>query len=166
VDNALYYTFSTIAQALAAAMALLAAFAMYRLKAIDDESAGAAVMIESLTGGGAPIRQHSLLSKWTKALEAIDRRIAEAKPGPEALALREQLADLRKAAGDVRRALWLALTATAIVMTGSVWALAYVPTLVKLGWGPSALGWGVVGFGACLLIYCWLVWQALRVRAE
>jgi len=34
VADALYYTFSTIAEALAAAMALLAAFAMYRLNAV------------------------------------------------------------------------------------------------------------------------------------
>jgi len=37
MDTALYYTYSTIAQALAAAMALLSAFAMYRLNAISNE---------------------------------------------------------------------------------------------------------------------------------
>ena len=47
--SALYYTFSTIAQALAAAMALLAAFAMYRLKTIDDESSHAADLIKGTT---------------------------------------------------------------------------------------------------------------------
>ena len=51
MDNALYNTFSTIAQYLAAAMAFLAAFAMFRLKYIEDECRGAAETIDKITGG-------------------------------------------------------------------------------------------------------------------
>lgn len=36
MENALYYTFSTIAQTLAGAIALLAAFALYRLQSLDN----------------------------------------------------------------------------------------------------------------------------------
>jgi hypothetical protein len=166
VENALYYTFSTIAQALAAAIALLAAFAMYRLKGIDDESSGAAIMIESATGGGAPLRQYSLVSHWSKCVEAADRRILDARAGPEVVALRNQLVQLRIAARGVRRAMWIALAATAVVMAGSVEVLAYVPALVQTGLARKALGWGVFGFAACLLTYCWLIWQSFRVSRE
>lgn len=51
LSTTLYYTFSAIAQALAVAMALLAAIAMFRQKGIDDECTGAA-LIEGITGGG------------------------------------------------------------------------------------------------------------------
>jgi hypothetical protein len=166
MENALFYTFSTIAQALAAAMAILAAFAMYRLKGIDDESSGAAITIESQTGGGDYLRRYSLVSRWNKCLEAADRRIAETGSGAEVIALREQLRQLRTASGTIRRALWSALAATAVVMTGSVAALAYVPAICRATLAPQALQCGVVGFAVCLAAYGWLIRQSFRFSRE
>jgi hypothetical protein len=166
VENALYYTFSTIAQALAAAMTLLAAFAMYRLNAIDEESRGAAFLIESGTGGGVPLRTHYLLSHWDKCIEAASSRIAATGAGPEMVALREKIRQLRNTAHALRRVLWIALIATALVMTGSVEVLAYVPSICVAGLARQTLGWGGAGFAICLLTYCWLVWQAFRTTKE
>jgi hypothetical protein len=165
MQNALYYTFSTIAQALAAAMALLAAFAMYRLKGIDEESAGAASVIESITGGGVALRQHYLLGHWKKCMKAADERI-EIAPLREVLTLRTQLLQLRLAARGTRMALWGALGATAVVMAGSVAALAYVPEICGTGFARPVLTAGVFGFGVCLAAYTWLVWQSFRVSKE
>jgi hypothetical protein len=166
VESALYYTFSTIAQALAAAMAILAAFAMYRLNAIDVESSGAANMIESETGGGVFLRQHSYVSHWKKCIDAADRRISEVGATPELLALRDQLWQLRIAARTIRIALWIAVTATALVMAGSVAALAYVPSICRAGLAQSVLGCGVFGFAACLVAYGWLIWKSFRFSHE
>jgi hypothetical protein len=97
VENALYYTFSTIAQALAAAMAILAAFAMYRLKTIDEESVGAAALFEQETGiGGFSLKQYSLLSHWEKCLEVMNETIEKVGAGPGVVALRDQLHQLQK----------------------------------------------------------------------
>jgi hypothetical protein len=52
IGTALYYTFNTLAQALAAAMALLAALAMYGLKGIDDECRSLELLLEQDSGGG------------------------------------------------------------------------------------------------------------------
>jgi hypothetical protein len=52
MGTALYYTFNTLAQALAAAMALLAALAMYGLKGIDDECRSLELLLEQDSGGG------------------------------------------------------------------------------------------------------------------
>jgi hypothetical protein len=51
VANALYFTFSTIAQALAAAMAIIAAFAMYRLKAVKSAVFLVALLLVGCNGG-------------------------------------------------------------------------------------------------------------------
>lgn len=153
MDTVLYYTFSTIAQALAAAMAILAAFAMYRLQGIDEESRAAAVLIEGLTGGGDYLRRHSYLSRWRDCLEAAGDRIEITTGGSKdaAIALRNQLLQLRLAAAALRHALWPALGATAVVMMGSVVVLTYVPAICRAGGAGRALCSGVVGFAACLL---------------
>jgi hypothetical protein len=167
VDTALYYTFSTIAQALAAAMAILAAFAMYRLQGIDDESRDASILIEGLTGGGDYLRRYSYLSQWTKCLEIASARIeAWHANKDEVFAIRDQLRQLRLAAAAIRRALWPALGATAVVMAGSVVVLTYVPAICRAGGAQQALCSGVVGFAACLLLYGRLIWQAFRFSKE
>jgi hypothetical protein len=162
MDNALYYTFSTIAQALAAAMALLAAFAMFRLKAIDDECLGAAKTIDSMTGGGMELRQHYSVSDWTKFVEEVDRRVTDAgRNVPTVTAALERIDRLMQAEKAIRSELWLSLILTAIVMGSSVAALALVPLIVNVGVAPLILGLGVVAFGVCLWAYVRLVRESL-----
>jgi hypothetical protein len=162
MDNALYYIFSTRAQALAAAMALLAGFAMFRLKAIDDECLGAAQTIDSMTGGGMELRQHYSVSDWTKFVEEVGRRVTDqGRNMPPVAAALERINRLMQAESAIRSALRLSLRLTAIVMGGSVAALAIVPLIVGVGVAPLFLGLGVVAFGVCLWTYVRLVRESL-----
>ena len=158
MDTALYYTFSTIAQALAAAMALLAALALYRLKSIEDECRGAAETIDNVTGGGTELKQHYMVSDWTKFLEEVTRRVTEQGRTltPIATALK-RIDRLMRTEGAILRALRLSLILTAVVMGGSVAALALVPLIFAGGTAPLVLGLGVVAFGVCLWSYVYLV---------
>ena len=164
LDTALYYTFSTIAQALAAAMALLAAFAMYQLKAIDDECHKAALIIEGDTGGGITIRQFAAGSRWLEVLTEARRRI-EKTPGFAQVAseLVKRIELLLKVHRSILRALWTALAITAIAMAGSVWVLAVVPVM-SADAACLALKVGVAAFIACLVTYLWLIWVSFKPR--
>ena len=162
MDNALYNTFSTIAQSLAAAMAFLAAFAMFRLKSIEDESRGAAETIDKITGGGVELMQHYMVSDWTEFLEEVNRRVTEQdrKLTPIATALK-RIERLARAESAIRSALWLSLRLTSIIMGGSVAVLAFAPLILARGVAPLVLGLGVVAFGVCLWAYVRLVRASL-----
>src|SRR5271163_2118114 len=75
--TALNYTFSTIAQSLAAAMALLAAFAMYRLKGFSDDCGALGHLMESETGGGTYLRAYCYVGDWRGMLAAQHTRLEQ-----------------------------------------------------------------------------------------
>src|SRR5437016_2359740 len=145
MDTALYYTFSTIAQALAAAMALLAAFALYALQTIDSKCAGATEIIKGRNIiPNASVDAHARVHDWHKYFEAItslnlqvdaNRRLYDyVVPVFSGL-----LADDKA----IRTALWQSGVATAVVMAGSVAALALVPVICRFGVAGVTLGIGV-----------------------
>jgi len=164
--TALYYTFSTIAQALAAAMALLAAFALYRLKAINDECLQSALVMESDSGGGTSVRAPAYASNWAEVRQELERRVRDGQGGdwtretvPPRLARLERLL---KAHSRVLTALWVSLALTGLVAAWSVYVLAKVPGIVTSGHADATLNAGVVTTAACLASYVWLVYEAFR----
>jgi hypothetical protein len=164
--TALYYTFSTIAQALAAAMALLAAFALYRLKAIDDECLSSALTMEQDTGGGTTVRVPAIAGNWRAVCTELTRRLEGGQAwGPVRTSVEARVNRLNLlvvAHGRVRRALWLSLVLTAIVIAASIAVLACVPGIVCAHCAGATLFGGVIGTACCLASYVWLVVEAFR----
>jgi hypothetical protein len=166
IATALYYTFSTIAQALAATMALLAAFAMYRLKALDDEARDVAQLAQDQTGGGSSVRAQLIKSDWPSVIAAIDERV-KAVPGGrnDIIPLKSRIAQLATIILWVKVALWVSLALTGLVTAGSVAILATVPQVTSNDCATALLQTGVVATVICLLAYGWLLRQAFRRAA-
>jgi hypothetical protein len=169
MENALYYTFSTIAQALAAAMALLAAFTLYRLQSIDTQCVGAAenLRIANIVTDPA-ILAHANLHEWQKYVGAVRKRVPVAPSDRREIyeGVLTLLPRLIRQAAAIRRVMWISLGLTAIVMGASVWALAEVPMLCVNHWAGAALYWAVMGFAACLIAYLGLLLTAFRNLPE
>lgn len=164
--TALYYTFSTIAQALAAAMALLAAFALYRLKAIDDECLNSSLVMESDTGGATTVRIPAIAGDWGAVRREVQGRLDRHQGDPNlresVVARLDRLDQLVAAHRSLRRALWVSLVVTAVMVGGSIAVLAYVPVIVCTGYAEPTLLGGVLGTAICLASYVWLVVDAFR----
>jgi hypothetical protein len=169
ISNALFYTFSTIAQTLAGAIALLGAFVLYRLQSlraqIDEDS-------ESLSGvyGSAglelatveAVRALHREGKYYEVLE-FNSRIpipanlyqADTEKSRLRLGLQRQK--------SVLRTFLVALVLTIGLIIGSVCALAAAPAILN---DPSmsivilrvGIGWFVI----CVVVYGLLIRQALQ----
>ena len=158
-ETAVYYTFSTIAQALAAAMALLAALAMYRLKGIEDECRALGLLMEQDTGGGTYLRAYCYTSDWKGMLRAQQERVEQVQNvAQHVVALPARITILMTVTDRIRSALWISLILTALLMGGSVAILADVPMIVFADYDGCALRTGVGATVLCLLTYGWLIW--------
>jgi hypothetical protein len=161
--TSLYYTFSTIAQALAAAMALLAALAMYRLKALNDEARDAGQLAQDITGGGYSLRSHFIKSDWRALVLSIgERQKATHGANDDVTVLKSRIERLATIMSRVQIALWVSLAVTAIVLISSVAVLASVPHLRGDACAVVLLRVGVIATSFCILVYCWLLFEALR----
>ena len=162
--TSLYYLFSTIAQALAAAMALLAGIALYALQRIDAQCEGAH---RALHAANFPLTSelwtHAHLHEWPEYLAALPASIEGRgllPAGREVFgSMRLLLPKLLRAETQVRADLWISLGLTAVVMIGSVWVIAQVPWLCSAGYGGAAEVLGIVGFSACVFVYGRLAWR-------
>jgi hypothetical protein len=176
-ENGLLYLFTTIAQCLAGAIALLAAFALYSLQSINKAMSDlCALVVESFQI--TSIRNPMVTTLQTLQAEGryqafIDKRaqiLAEWSvvgiPPPESPLIDGQLNRLRAnmaAHREILSALWRALLATSIVMTGSIMATPAARFLAcwhELAWG-VAVG-SVICFAACLWLFYRLILAALR----
>ena len=167
LETALYYTFSTIAQALAAAMGLLAAFTMYRLKGLDDEGRKLAELVELNTNGGTGLRPYYYRSDWLGLLASgeLQRRREQATPQLVAEIIDPLLTRIRrihKASQEIRCPLWSSLGMTATVMALSIGVLSLVPRIVIGSLAGSVLSVGVLATVLCLVAYSWLLVEAFR----
>jgi hypothetical protein len=160
--TAVYYEYSTIAQALAAAMALLAAFAMFRLKSIDEECKGAASAVEGATGGGDQLRQHYLVSDWVTFRQEVNQRFENLRfRAPQAVTLLRRIDQLLVVAGRIRRTMWVSLGLTAISIAGSIAVLAVVPRIAE-HCAVITLAAGVLATILCLGSYVRLIIDCFR----
>ena len=154
VSNALYYTFSTIAQTLAGAIALLAAFVLYRLQTFKQELVRdgnrVAIPLEQLEP-----RAHEMveLGKYQELLDAASK--AAYPPGDgqaknERARLEASVQTHKALVGEFRFALYL----TAVTIAYSVAALVFAPLV--LSHAPVAkvtLGLGFLAFAWCVVKY-------------
>ena len=162
MDNALYYTVSTIAQALAAAAAILGAFVLYRVQLLGAEmqeaaatarthsSTPAAVAIE-ITGAFVRGDYESVLS-LTKANQGHS-------PATELEAAWVRLERAINSKKTLVRSFIVALLSSFLIVGGSVAILAFTPLIVQRSFPWVWLVVGVLAFIGALLSYARLLAQ-------
>jgi len=166
VVSELTYTFSTIAQALAGAIALLGAFALYRLQAIDqglfdlgrhmiDSFSDRPDMVDEFYQG----RYSSLLEKIASH-ERTQTWQANQPHNWTRLQQFRRLSDQRaRLVPSLKRSIWLSL----LTMVASVLALSLVGRIAPVSCAVTAcLVAGVTLFVACLFWYYRLIKSMLE----
>lgn len=157
MDSTLYYTFSTIAQALAAAIALLGAFTLYRLQLLVASMLEAAAILRTHTSANrSGIDAAYIVADYTKVFELV--RDADGKaPGTEIRAGLEKFARLIAEKRSVVRTFQAALLASVLVILGSVIVLSFTPLIVRHDAAALFLALGCLSLGGCLGLYARLL---------
>jgi hypothetical protein len=162
METALYYTFSTIAQALAGTVAFLAAVVLFKLQGIDSEIREHAEYALSISGREVAPTGHYANARWPDLVAAIAVRVKERSP--ELAGLQDYLDRINvlvQARLQLVSALRVSVPLTLAIMIGAVGTLALVPILKCSSWlSIPALAIGAVAFGACVATY-WKVIAAL-----
>ena len=172
-ENGLLYLFTTIAQCLAGAIALLAAFALYSLQSINTAMSDLCALIANTfrtfdTNHPMAVTLETLRAEG-RYQEFIDQRAQFLAswnfigyPRPESPLIDGQLSRLRanmETHKEIKSTLWRALIVTSIVMTASIMA---TPAAQFLAWSHE-LAWGVAaGFAACFVVCLWLFYKLIR----
>jgi len=165
MDQSLYYTFSTIAQTLGAAIAFLGAFVLYRLQSLNAEiedvvtqkllqahfSGETILALQQLHAGAKHIDflQRARSSAPASAIEHLQTPLARL----EALVTAKSALVCR-----FRWSLWL----TVAVIGFAVAVLALVPAVMSCSRPEWLLAVGVLAFVGCLVTYARLLLGALR----
>ena len=156
-DTALYYTFSTIAQALAAAIALLGAFTLYRLQLLAAAMPEASAILRTHTSANrADVDAAFIVTDYTKVFELV--RAADAKS--QRTEIRAGLEKFSRILGEKRsvvRTFQAALGASVFVILGSVIVVAFTPAIVRSSTPAWFLAGGCVALGVCLALYARLL---------
>ena len=158
MENALYYTLSTIAQTLAGALAILVAVVLFKLAALAKErELGANIFDENSVDSDV-----YLPMARTQAYEAMSARVREATGW-----IVDQNQRMRRAVttasaayetwGQINQRLYITLAASVITIAVCFVALPFTPRLAASALAPCflvvAVGLGVL----CLLLYVWLI---------
>lgn len=168
--TAMFYTFSTIAQALLAAIGLMAIFFLQQWKHLKERIDSHCNSLRETAGHPAEPDQGALQKKvdgfWNEnkfwsLLKACDG-VSYAPPE------KDEKAKLASKAlrGDLTKRDWLAISfcwisaLTAFVTVGSVYVLGAAPMFVN--YGPLVLLGGMVGFLLCLISYLAFIYITLR----
>jgi hypothetical protein len=171
VENALYYTFSTIAQALGGAIALLSAFVLYRLTSFDSAMWKDAGDLTGAYPSATQQLQHEqmrAIGNWYQILLDVQAQANESHQhhlshpyGPNGIGPYMRLSTnlLHRNATTVR--FKRAALATGLIMLASVGFIPFAHMIAcfrTLGW-VILLGPGVAGFAWCL----WLYWRVISL---
>jgi|ERR1700674_4811922 len=168
MENALYYTFSTIAQALAAAIALVTAFVLYRLQGIDTALREAGFTLLQGHLNNADLWNLHVRGDYEQFVALFSELNGPISPetNPERYAkfrlMQEECRVPAALLPPFRHALFL----SAIVMGASVIFLCIAPQIANCQfWLPQlVLSLGAVGFIGCLIMYFFLIMQILDSR--
>ena len=166
LPNAFFYTLSTIAQALAAAIALLSAFVLYRLQVLRTEIDEDSQQIAGLYGGQIDSMASSdairALHRQTKYAGVLDFVTTHPIPAGvyKAEVERARLAANLRYQTKLLLTFGIALGQTVLLIAASVSALAAAAG-VEL-WLVSILRFAVGWFVICLINYAYLAKLALK----
>jgi hypothetical protein len=165
--NALFYTFSTIAQTLAGAIALLSAFLLYRLQSLNSEIDSHSMSLrKACTGRGQAQADKAFdLHHRGKHQELIDFTEAcfpQDRSGTVILSLEYLSAAVKLRASLFRRFHW-ALWLTAGLIVGSVIVLAVAPAVEDCTLAAVALFIvGIAWLALCIGSYVLLILRSLH----
>ena len=165
--SALYYTFSTIAQCLAGAIALLGAFVLWRLETLHAEKSQRSEQILAPLSGSA--RDEDAKAAYARGdfASVLDiSQVVITRPEPRVAYSRMRLKAITAHETSLMRWFWIALFTSVATISLSVAALAATPRILEAGFGDETLAAGVGSFVACLLTYALLMRAALRSTAE
>lgn len=167
METALYYTFSTLAQALGATIAFLAAVALYTLNAIDAYCKASASALEAQTGGGVDIRVAAIEGDWTRVALGVRNRLPNVAYLAEEAELRlGRLDQAVRSRGRVLVSLGISIITTALVILLSIVVLAYVPQISSGGYSRLVLSLGILATSACLFADLGLARETFRGSAR
>ena len=154
MSNALFYTFSTIAQTLAGAMALLAAFLLYRLQTlngtIERDAERISLAIEGLHGRARQFFDDGQYKELLAAAAQVAFPPGHYRAETERTRLPRLLGKKTRLVRDFQVALYL----TAGLITFSVLALILTPYAANRAWCVTVMFViGIVGFALCMASY-------------
>jgi hypothetical protein len=173
MENSIYYTFSTIAQALGGAFALLSAFILYRFQSLNDSMLNASVGLKSIWNDPADAESYEILrrlSVWPQLNKAIDAQVAKRSAADPRYPPFEVIAAVtRLHAGEslhrfLTQVFWVSVILTFLVMSGSVAVIPYAHEISAsrtLGSIHLLNIAGIVGFALCMLSYVVVIYAAL-----
>lgn len=166
MESTFFYTFSTIAQTLAGAIALLSAFVLYRLQALNaeirDTGEYLASWADTVQGKVNEAPAKSLFSRghYNQLLGSAEQAVI-----PEghyaALIERERLRTLLILKPKCLRRFRTSLYLTAGLVTASILALTNTPCLASSCCASSVLGGAMLWFVLCVASYVWLLHAVL-----
>ncbi len=165
MESAFYYTFTTIAQALAAMIALVGAFVLYRAQLLGSDLRQAAAVIRTHSGVLGP----GINAGITAALIAGDyRRVFQLArdnhPPPFSTELNAGFSTFEKLDSQrtsLLRSFAISVVLSSIVIGSSVVLLALTPIVIGSHYAGWYLTGGCVGFCVCLLLYAYLLLRQL-----
>jgi hypothetical protein len=179
MQNALLYTFSTIAQSLGGAFALIAAFVLYRFESLDKVVSQNASQLRAILSSHQENNMQwfdTLLAQWSlaelmsevaTALTRVDARVAQGIVNPLHGAETEYVDRFRDGVQiheGLKKLFRGAAFTTAAVMSLSLTSIPFAPYVFE--WTcPSVLmlSVGIGGFLACLYLY-WKVIETAIYR--
>jgi ABC-type sulfate transport system permease component len=175
MENSILYTFSTIAQALGGAFALLSAFVLFRFQSLDASMLNASVGLRSIWKTPADLETYDTLrglSVWPSLNKAIDAQIARMtaaheEPSFEVMATKTRLRAGQSLHRVLSLAFWVAVLATFLVMTGSVAVIPYAHEIAEahsVKFIHSLNLAGIAAFAVCMVSYVFVIYAALVSR--
>jgi hypothetical protein len=165
MENALLYTFSTMAQTLGGAIALLSAFVLYRFQSLDAAMAKEALALrpefQMAAGNVAEYDRIESVGEYKELLESIKTRGEGSFSVSAFKRLKHNVISKRK----ITDAFMAAVSCTGTTMMFSIIVLPITHILVAR----SAVSYcilltGVILFGVCIWIYWLVISAALGIR--
>ena len=169
LQSALFYSFSTVAQTLAGAMGLLGAIVLFALQESTRSIERAATQLTEIQHDAvSPLYLRHILAR--RSFHEIARLYGELlQPGASSETSTDVLVHYATLTWELdhdnalRRAFWIALVASGIVVACSLVGIPFTPELsANQRLGRSVLGADVLGAVSCLIMYGVLLRVMLR----
>jgi len=167
MENALYYTLSTIAQTLAGALAVLVAFVLLRLSRLEDAIARGRADLQNHYPSNWERLWDALKVKGSEGLDKRDLGIVPHHENPLVRALYHEASMAWRTRPQIVRRLSVALGFTVGAISFCFVALPFTPKVACSPWASGTILFTAVGLGIiCLCLYVWLINAMVRRPAE
>lgn len=166
MENTLYYTFSTIAQALAGAVAFLGAFVLFRLQSIAHQLRGSADLLSESWLDDDELQRAAAAGDFSAFVDRAESLYKQPirsgwKPKHQAALVGMRLSWTKR--GQILARVKSTLIFTGAVMAAAVAVLAGVTVFAEQVWvSVVVLVVGVGAFVASLIVIGGLVWSVSR----